>query len=178
MKHNANFIKIFLEDIIDKIIALEIIDEIRTIEDGDKMKKAIYYTHACVGILSCFGEMELSSRASKLETFLRNNKLDEYFNDLGNWLVDVRILMKNMQDHIDSEAAVSFDFEYLKTKSIALKNACKEQDFEKAHEIAGDLNKKDWPDDIKAVLLKAYTHLLRGDIDKVVNDLESLPNFI
>ena len=176
MKHNANFITIFLEDIIDKIVALETLNGHQTIEDDAKMKKAIYYTHACVGILSCFGEMELSSRASKLETLLRNNQLDEYFEGLGNWLIDVRTLMKDMNDRLNNVDKTAVDFEYLKSQSTALKTACKEHDFEKAHEISSKLNETEWPDDIKVILLKAYTHLLRGDIDKVVNDLELLPN--
>ena len=177
MKHNANFIKIFLEDIIDKIVALEEINEKQYIENDAIMKKVIYYTHACVGILSCFGEMELSSRASKLEASLRSNKPIEYLKDLNGWLLDVRALMNHMQDRIDAvnKPVANLDFDYLKTKSAALQTACKEHDFDKAHEIAGDLNNIEWSDDIKAVLLRVYTYLLRGDLDEAVDDLRLLP---
>ena len=176
MKHNDSFIKIFLEDIIDKIISLEEFNEKQVIDNDAKMKKAIYYTHACVGILSCFGEMELSSRASALETLLRNNKLNEYFEGLNGWLLDVRTLMNDMQSHIDDIDKPTADFEYLKTQSAVLQNACREHDFEKAHELVGELNKPQWPEDIKSILLKVYTHILRGDLDNAADDLGLLPS--
>ena len=45
-----------------------------------------------------------------------------------------------------------------------------------AYEIAESLNNMEWPNDIKSILMQAYTHLLRGDHDKVSDDLGTLPS--
>ena len=176
MRHNVNFIKIFLEDIAGKITALEKINKKQTIDNNEEMGKTIYYTHACVGILSCFGEMELSNRASMLESLLRTKKTSEYFKDLCTWLFDVKNLMTEMEDNINNldKLVIDFDFEHLKTQAILIKETCKNNDFEKAYELVSDLNKMPWPDDIKKILLKAYTHVISGDLDDLYNALCSL----
>ena len=176
MKHNTSFVKIFLEDIDSKIIALEKINKKQSIDDSESMRKTIYYTHACVGILSCFGEMELSNRASNLETLLRSNKTDEYFKGLCPWLEDVRNLMTLMEDNVNNadKLLIDFDFEYLKAQTVLIKKICKDNDFEKAYELVSDLNKMPWPADIKAILLKAYTHVISGDLDEAAEDLDKI----
>jgi len=163
--------------------AIQVLEEMMDKQEPYSKDDLQLYTvtvHAMKTALINIGESELSSSASELEQAGLSEDSDAISSQTNAFIGNLRgVIAKHaMPEGYDENILRDTDYDYLKSKLNAIKDACDIYDNKTAKEAIIELRKKAWSPQIKELLSVMAEQLLSGDSDGVLTSAESIKEII
>jgi HPt (histidine-containing phosphotransfer) domain-containing protein len=165
----------FILDALRAVAALEVLAEKKGVYDVEDVLTFTTQAHAMKNALINVGEPVLSAYANRLEQAGWKKDTAAISAEIPAFLSKLRDVIARLTPKADEDVdAANCDYDGLREKMLAVKDACAVIDNKTAKSIIVELRKTAWSQPIKGLLGDMAEHLLSGDFDEVARTADKI----
>ena len=167
----SHLAELFVRDAQKAVATLEEVAEKHVTYENEDIQVYTTCVHAMKTALENVGELKLSALASELEQAAKKKEMATLSAGTPAFLKKLRnVIAKFTPQEVEEEDSetTDWDYEYLREKLLAIKEACEVYDKKTAKDTMVALRQLAWPQAVKEQLSVMAVFLLGGDFDEVV----------